>query len=183
MKKQLFITLAAVITALGSLAFVQAQGNGGQAENQEASAAQAGELIQPFDFPHEPHVAVNQIDCQYCHFSAERSRSAGAPPLATCMGCHTYVDGEAQADDIAQIRQFWERGEPIPWDRVYRVADHVYFPHMRHVSAGVECADCHGDVGDDINVIQQVNQPLTMGWCLNCHLEMDASRDCTVCHY
>jgi hypothetical protein len=32
-------------------------------------------------------------------------------------------------------------------------------------------------------VIQEVNQNLTMGWCLNCHLEMGASRDCTVCHY
>lgn len=183
MKKQVLIALAAVIAVFASLAFVQAQAGSDAADDADSSPVQVAEQEQPFEFPHEPHVAVNQIDCQYCHFSAERSRSAGVPPLASCMGCHTYVAGEDQADDIATMRQFWEDREAIPWSRVYKVADHVYFPHMRHIAGGVECADCHGQVGEEINVIQAVEQPLTMGWCLNCHLEMDASRDCTVCHY
>jgi len=180
MKKQLLIALAAFAAVLGSLAFVQAQSNGGSADAQ----AQTGPPhVNPFEFPHEPHVAVNNIDCMYCHFSAERSKSAGHPSMASCMGCHAYVQGDAQAADINQLREFWDAREPIAWERIYRVADHVYFPHMRHVAAGVECADCHGDVGYEINVVERVQQPLTMGWCLNCHIEQGASLDCTVCHY
>src|SRR5690606_13645868 len=123
-----------------------------------------------------------QIDCQYCHFSAERSQNAGLPPVATCMGCHTVVAGSENADQVARLRDYSSRGEAIPWNRIYKVVDHVQFPHMRHIAGGVECSACHGNVAE-IGVIQEVNQPLTMGWCVNCHLEMGASRDCTVCHY
>jgi hypothetical protein len=28
--------------------------------------------------------------------------------------------------------------------------------------------------------VQNVNN---MGWCINCHLERNVSRDCTACHY
>jgi hypothetical protein len=35
------------------------------------------------------------------------------------------------------------------------------------VSKGVGCVECHGRV-DQMPVVEQV-QPLTMGWCLECH--------------
>jgi hypothetical protein len=25
--------------------------------------------------------------------------------------------------------------------------------------------------------------PLTMGWCINCHVQKQVTRDCVVCHY
>lgn len=137
---------------------------------------------QPIAFPHDIHAGDNQIDCQYCHFSAERSMRAGIPPVATCMGCHNYVAGNRNPEEIDILRGYAERQEAIPWNRIYRVADHVQFPHMRHVAAGVQCQTCHGNV-EDIGVIQEVNQPLQMGWCVSCHVERGASRDCTVCHY
>ncbi|TVP54932.1 MAG: hypothetical protein EA351_12140 [Gemmatimonadales bacterium] len=181
MKKQWFIAIVVIFAVLGSLAFVQAQGGNSQ-ESEAAAAQDYGPSGQPIAFPHNTHAGEYQIDCQYCHFSAERASSAGVPPVASCMGCHTAVAGPEGGEEIPKLRGYWERGEAIPWNRIYKVADHVQFPHMRHVSAGVDCAACHGNL-EEIGVIQRVEQPLTMGWCLNCHIDMGASRDCTVCHY
>ncbi len=139
-------------------------------------------LGQPIAFPHDVHAGQNEIDCQYCHFSAERSMNAGIPPVATCMGCHAFVSGSENPGEIEVLRGYAEREEAIPWIRIYKVPDHVQFPHMRHISAGVECASCHGNV-QEIGVIEEINQPLTMGFCVGCHIERGASRDCTVCHY
>lgn len=173
-------TLAgAAVLATGSLAFVQSQ------EAVDAAAAQtpvAAPGQQPIAFPHNIHAGENRIDCKYCHFSAERSKSAGIPPVASCMGCHTVVAGRNNPEEIATLRGYWERGEAIPWVRIYKVSEHVHFPHMRHVAAGVDCTSCHGEV-QEIGVITQVAQPLSMGWCLDCHVSQGASRDCTVCHY
>lgn len=150
----------------------------GVSEPQEASQSRE----QPIAFPHNIHAGDYQIDCQYCHFSAERSPSAGIPPVASCMGCHTIIAGQENPQEIEKLREYWNNREAIPWVRIYKVSDHVHFPHMRHIAAGVECASCHGVV-QEIGVIQELNQPLSMGWCLNCHMEQGVSRDCTVCHY
>ena len=83
---------------------------------------------------------------------------------------------------IQKVRDYWTNQEPIPWVRIYKVADHVHFPHMRHVAANVDCTTCHGEV-KEMDVIATVNQPLSMGWCVSCHVEQDVRRDCTVCHY
>jgi hypothetical protein len=36
---------------------------------------------------------------------------------------------------------------------------------------------------EEMPVIEDVEFPLKMGWCVTCHRENDASVDCTVCHY
>lgn len=166
--------------AAGSLAFVHAQGASATQEMQAAVAAVSTE--EPIAFPHNVHAGENRIDCKYCHFSAERSTSAGIPPVASCMGCHTVVQGRNQPEEVNKLRGYWDRQEAIPWVNIYKVSEHVHFPHMRHVAAGVDCTACHGEV-KEIGVITQVNQPLSMGWCLDCHITQGASRDCTVCHY
>ena len=168
------------LTLLALPAFVQAQDGGAVATVTDDEADPA----QPIAFPHTIHAGVDQIDCQYCHFSAERSVDAGMPPVATCYGCHQFIAGtdERQQAEIQKVRDYWTNQEPIPWVRIYKVADHVHFPHMRHIAAGVDCATCHGDV-QEMTVIEEVNQPLAMGWCVTCHMERGVSRDCTVCHY
>jgi hypothetical protein len=186
-KKQWVLAVAVLAVAFVTVAFVQARGDDATAPGTEVAYGPEG---QPVAFPHNVHAGAEagqyQIECMYCHFSAERSPSAGIPPVSSCMGCHAYVAGQGPdggpSPEILKVRGFWDRGEPIPWNRIYKVADHVQFPHMRHISAGVDCTACHGQV-QEMGVIQQVQQPLTMGWCLTCHLEMGASRDCTVCHY
>lgn len=45
--------------------------------------------------------------------------------------------------------------------------DFAYFNHAAHVRAGVGCVSCHGRV-DKMDVVHQV-EPLSMGWCLECH--------------
>jgi len=178
MKKPWVLAAATGIAALSTLAFVQSQEGG-------APPPQTSTTVQPIAFPHNTHAGDFQIDCQYCHFSAERSVDAGIPPVATCMGCHTVIQGRNKPEEVQKLREFWQRGETIPWVRIYKVPDHVRFPHMRHVDAdagNLECQECHGTV-EEIEVIQEVEQPLKMGWCVSCHREKDVSVDCTVCHY
>ena len=76
------------------------------------------------------------------------------------------------------------RGEAIPWVRVYKVSDHVHFPHMRHIKAmgPNACQTCHGDVARMPQVFK-VNNVDRMGFCITCHTERKVSRDCSVCHY
>ena len=180
MRKRWIGVSVVAVTLLALPAFVQAQ-DGGEVV---AVTDGEGDSFQPIAFPHTIHAGQDQIDCQYCHFSAERSVDAGIPPVATCWGCHQLILGtdERQQAEIQNVRGYWERQEPIPWVRIYKVPDHVHFPHLRHVAAEVDCATCHGEV-QEMTVIEEVNQPLSMGWCVSCHMERDVSRDCAVCHY
>ncbi len=46
---------------------------------------------QPIKFSHETHAGVNQIDCQFCHDGARRSRHSVIPAANTCMKCHEAI--------------------------------------------------------------------------------------------
>ncbi len=46
---------------------------------------------QPIKFSHETHAGINQIDCQYCHDGARRSKHAVIPAANTCMNCHKAI--------------------------------------------------------------------------------------------
>jgi len=120
---------------------------------------------QPVNYSHRLHAGQLGIDCRYCHANVERSAEAMVPPTQTCMGCHTLV--KAQSPRLQRVRDSWESGEPIGWVRVHKVADHAYFNHSAHLNAGVGCTSCHGRV-DQMEVVS-VQQPLSMGWCLECH--------------
>lgn len=176
--------LLGAVALLGTVAFQQAR-EAGEDEGQEATAP-ADPTAQPIAFPHDVHAGEGEgefgIDCQYCHFSAERSVDAGIPPVGACAGCHQAIPGRNAPEEVRKVMDYRNRGEAIPWVRIYKVADHVHFPHMRHVQADVSCQECHGQV-QEMEVIEEVAQPLDMGWCVSCHQENDASVDCAVCHY
>ncbi|MYA63985.1 MAG: cytochrome c3 family protein [Gemmatimonadetes bacterium] len=187
MKRLWLATLVGALTVLLAVVLIGFR----QAPDADAApqTADADGQFQPIQFPHDTHAGQFTIPCQYCHFSAERSVDAGIPPMATCIGCHQegIVDGrtdEAQAE-IARVREYYASDTPIPWKRIYKVSDHVKFPHMRHVAAGVTCQTCHGQV-QEMGVLEDMAPEagdLRMGWCVSCHIERGASRDCTVCHY
>jgi hypothetical protein len=120
---------------------------------------------QPVAFSHALHTGGLKIDCRYCHTSVEVSASAGIPPTQTCMTCHSQVVSQEAA--LAPVWESWRSGQPIAWNRVHDLPDFDYFNHSIHVAKGVGCSTCHGPV-NQMNQIEQV-QPLTMGWCLNCH--------------
>src|SRR5262249_39620084 len=120
---------------------------------------------QPMQFDHRHHVKDDGIDCRYCHGDAERSSYAGIPATEVCMGCHSEVWSGSPM--LEPLRRSWFSGKPIPWNRVHKLPDFVYFNHAVHLKKGVGCASCHGRV-DQMALAYPVFS-LTMGWCLDCH--------------
>ena len=94
---------------------------------------------------------------------------------------------------IQKVKAAYDAGEPIRWKKVHDLPDYVYFTHKRHVRAGVECTECHGQVPQmgkpetftkkvddghghtedkevtEVRTVMVRETTLQMGWCLNCH--------------
>src|SRR6476619_4176238 len=121
---------------------------------------------QPVPFSHALHIGI-KIDCRYCHSSVTTSASASIPPTQTCMTCHSQVRTDSAA--LAPVRDSYATGKPIEWNRVHDLGDFVYFNHSIHVSKGVGCSTCHGQI-DNMPAVYQENT-LQMEWCIACHRE------------
>jgi hypothetical protein len=178
--------------------------------------------VQPIAYSHRLHAGELQIQCLYCHSNADKSRHAGIPAMNVCMNCHSSVTATLaavrQEEQAAQqqnrppqpveskeLRKLYDAlaldktlmpipgktPTPIAWTRIHKLPDFVYFNHSAHVNATVRCQQCHGP----IETMERVRQyaPLTMGWCVNCHRDVNAngvngkqvhaSTDCVTCHY
>jgi hypothetical protein len=120
---------------------------------------------QPVPFSHNHHVDQLKIDCLYCHATVERAAHAGYPSTDTCMSCHSQVWTNSPL--LEPVRESYQTGEPIVWNRIYDVPDFVYFNHSVHVAKGIGCSSCHGRI-DQQNLAAK-SQALWMGWCLGCH--------------
>lgn len=120
---------------------------------------------QPVPFSHATHNGQLGIDCRYCHSAVEKSWFSNIPASSTCMNCHSQV----LKDDprLALVRESAASGRPIPWVQIHKVPDFVYFNHSVHVTRGISCVECHGQ----INQMEEVYhaQPLSMSFCLTCH--------------
>jgi len=147
--------------------------------------------IQPIHYSHKIHAGANQIECQYCHSSARKSKHSGIPSLNVCMNCHENIADYNGEEDLEkgytkdfytnEIKKLykavgWDEEtqsytgdtEPVKWVRIHNLPDFVYFNHAQHVSvAGIDCQKCHGPV-EEMEILYQYS-PLTMGWCINCH--------------
>jgi hypothetical protein len=121
--------------------------------------------IQPVPFEHTIHVEQLGLDCRYCHHSVETSSHSSVPPTQTCMSCHSQV--QKDNPKLAPVRKSWETNQPIPWVKIHPAPDYVYFNHSIHVSRGVSCVSCHGQVNEMKTVYHA--EPQSMGWCLECH--------------
>lgn len=145
---------------------------------------------QPIDFPHSLHAGERGIDCAYCHRGANTGSSAGVPSVTDCWQCHQGLVGEtavsknggpiADRPGVKELKRFVDNRQDIKWFKYYDMPEHVKFQHKAHVSAGLACAECHGDVAT-MEVIKMKQKP-TMGWCVSCHRTMAAPTDCTTCH-
>lgn len=121
---------------------------------------------QPIPFSHRLHAGKYQIPCMYCHAGVEKSRHATVPAMNVCMNCHSVVKPESP--HIQTLKKLYsEKKDPFRWIKVHDLPDHVYFSHKRHVTKGISCETCHGDVKRMDRITQE--KPLTMGWCLDCH--------------
>jgi predicted CXXCH cytochrome family protein len=153
---------------------------------------------QPIFYSHKVHAGINQINCQYCHSGAEKSRQAMIPSTNVCMNCHKQVSeytGEEklytyegkEVDGTAEIQKLYEyagwdpvkkdykrdangniMAKPIEWTKIHNLPDHVYFNHSQHVAVGK--VQCQTCHGA-IQEMDEVHQAadLSMGWCVNCH--------------
>ena len=162
-----FLPLALLLLlGLGGWAFFDSFSNVGYAPKQ------------PVPFSHKIHAGTNKIACLYCHSNAERSRHATIPDMGVCMNCHTVV--AIDKPDIQILSQTYLTGKILPWVRVHRVPDYVYFSHRWHVAKGIACQECHGQV-QNMDVIRQA-MPLKMGDCIGCHRQNKATQECNACH-
>lgn len=128
--------------------------------------------VQPIPFSHKLHAGDLKINCNYCHTTVYKSKSASIPSLNICMNCHTYVDKgpSGSTEIIGKIKEAYSKNEPIRWIRVHNLPDLAYFNHSQHTTvAGIECQKCHGPI-QEMEVVKQYSN-LTMGWCINCHRE------------
>jgi mono/diheme cytochrome c family protein len=153
---------------------------------------------QPIFYSHKVHAGVNQINCLYCHAGAEKSRQAMIPSTNVCMNCHKQISEYTGSEKLItyegkevngtlEIQKLykaagWDPAKktynrnpdgsiaatPIEWVKIHNLPDHVYFNHSQHVAVGkVQCQTCHGAIQEMDEVHQ--DQPLSMGWCINCH--------------
>lgn len=122
---------------------------------------------QPVPYSHRLHVGELGMDCRYCHTNVEMAAEANLPPTQTCMNCHNQIQRESLS--LMPVRESWATGNPIEWVKVHHLPDYARFNHALHVNSGVGCESCHGRV-DRMEVVQLV-EPLSMGWCLECHRE------------
>lgn len=200
------------------------------ADGQIAAGRATGRALeQPIGFSHKLHTGELAIDCEFCHNEARRSLHAGVPPVQTCMNCHQFI--RTDSPEVQKIHQAYcgepkcavgrdafgqpvqpTGGQPIPWNKVHDLPDYVHFAHNRHVLAGVQCTECHGQVqlqgeytvvdqgGVSVRQVDSVmvrEASLQMGWCLGCHqhhpsidenygdksdLRRSELKDCWTCH-
>ena len=169
---------------------------------------------QPVAFPHSVHVADNGIQCEFCHRDVTKGEAATVPAVEQCLFCHKNIEGttaSAQAE-IDKVQVSFETNQPINWERVHRLPDHVRFVHEAHIRALTQmdvsartsaekvqraCSICHGDIAKATVVKPKRFQSMKMGTCLDCHRFLslvpsdegyavpevtDIPTDCTLCH-
>ena len=174
---------------------------------------------QPIAFPHTVHAGSPAeggmgIQCEFCHRNVTKGAAATVPAVENCLFCHGQVNSEKLAGttqvNLSEIQRVVDRfhdDNPINWERVHRLPDHVRFVHEAHIrfltggpertvtlpigsedpialplESGQTCSVCHGDVAAMTEVQPQAGQSLKMGTCLDCHRDNNAATDCTICH-
>lgn len=153
----LFIGLLFVVIIVGAILIW---------DNSPLGNARAGIAVaQPVRFSHELHSGALNINCNYCHWTAEESSYGGIPDTHVCMSCHSQI--AIYSELLEPVRTSYATGERIPWQKVHDLAEHVYFNHSVHISKGFACETCHGPV-TQMPLIWQA-ETMTMNWCLDCH--------------
>jgi hypothetical protein len=159
------------------------------------------EPVQPIAYSHRLHAGELQMQCLYCHFSAEKSRHAGIPPAAVCMNCHTLVTASFGAvraeEDLATKEGRKPRTVVSPeLQKVYdalgldagrrpdparslkpiawtRVNKLPDFVYFDHRAHAGAGVTCQTCHGP-VEAMERMRQvpDLSMGWCVNCHRQV-----------
>lgn len=159
---------------------------------------------QPIAFSHRLHSGELNINCQYCHSGAERSRNAGIPAASTCMNCHRFISAK-RADVRAEeelakkehrkprlvvspeIRKLYtalaldprmqrDFSKATQPIRWTRVHQVPDFVYFDHRPHVAAGMECQKCHGP-VETMERVRQieSLNMGWCVNCHRGRDGT--------
>ena len=165
---------------------------------------QGYEPIQPIAYSHRLHAGELGINCQHCHFAAERGRTAGIPPASSCMNCHKFVTAsivDVKAEEAlatkenrkprllisAELRKVYDafglddglKPDPAkpkkPLEWV-RVHSLPSFVYFNHSAHVNRGVECQACHGQ-VETMERVRQvaDLSMGWCVNCHRDVNAN--------
>ena len=133
---------------------------------------------QPLPFSHKAHAALG-VKCADCHPIKKPGFAAGLPGEQICMACHTTMKTDSPA--IQKLTEYFKAKKPVPWARVYRVPDYVWFSHeSHHKDAGIGCDACHGAVAERDVLAKE--KATSMEACMECHAARKAPNACNFCH-
>ena len=143
----------------------------------QAPQTQPAPPEQPLPFSHKLHVAQG-LKCTGCHVNPEPGEQMTFPATAKCMSCHNDVAVEKPA--IKKLAEYHQKKEAVPWVRIYKNPDWVWFSHRTHLAKEAKCERCHGAVAEREVMFKE--KPTTMESCMNCHRETNVSNACNFCH-
>jgi hypothetical protein len=158
------------------------------------------EPAQPIAYSHRLHAGELQIQCQYCHYGADKSRHAGIPAAGVCMNCHRFVTASPGAVRAEDLQASNEKRPPRPvvspeLKKLYdalaldshmqrdpnrslqpiawtRIHALPAFVYFDHRAHVNAGVECQRCHGP-VESMERVRQvaDLSMGWCVNCHRE------------
>lgn len=136
---------------------------------------------QPVQFNHRKHTQDLGLACEFCHKYVRSGAHAGLPGAETCSICHRVPQGESQ--EAARVTELLTEGDPLQFNKLFRLPDHVFYTHSRHVGiAELECETCHGAIAETERPPSRALVRITMKYCLDCHGEREQTLDCAACH-
>ncbi len=138
-------------------------------------------IEQPISFNHRLHVEDLGSDCTDCHLYAETGVRATIPNIEVCADCHE--EAQTESGEEARLVEYIQAAERVPWQKIYRVPDHVYFSHRRHTTlAEIACETCHGEMRTRDTPMPRAAVAINMDFCMDCHYDAGVSNDCLLCH-
>ncbi len=139
------------------------------------------QVVQPIAFGHHKHVEELGLECETCHELFATADHSGLPTLETCLACHE--DALTDLPEEQKIRDLAARGENDVFRKLFRMPDHTFYSHRRHVTiGGLDCETCHGSVAATTTPPERPLIRITMEFCVECHERTGASSECTRCH-
>ncbi len=136
---------------------------------------------QPVAFNHLKHTQELQLTCEFCHKYVRQGAHAGLPDAETCSICHSTPQGTSE--EAAKVTELISEGDPLRFTKLFRLPDHVFYTHRRHVEIGqLECVNCHGEIAETERPPPRALVRVTMEFCMDCHREREQTLDCNACH-
>ncbi|NIN09968.1 MAG: hypothetical protein GTN62_00995 [Gemmatimonadales bacterium] len=144
--------------------------------------ARAGTAVpQPVAFNHRKHTQDLGLNCEFCHAYVRTGAHAGLPDAQTCSMCHQVTQGTSE--EAARVTELISQGDPLRFNKLFRLAPHVFYTHRRHAGIGeIECQECHGAIAETERPPDRPLVQVTMDFCISCHREQGQTLDCNACH-